>query len=412
MATLRGWLREARDDIRLQHRISQDAAQWQTRQQRSDDLYRGQTLAEAQLWVARNVASVEELAFLEASAAEQRSRAQSEQERQARELELAKRAETAEKARAVRFQWAARIAGIVAVIAIVGVIAAAITASTATTAQGQAVAAANNSQTKIAVVNATLTPVYAGLATATGVAFDNLRDSMLVPRLGGFPPTAAQALNLEQKYATATALAAAYQLTPIATIDAQGIKMVQVPSGCFLMGDASNRAIPVTNICVDEFWIDKLLVTNQAYAAFVAAGGYQDATTKYWTQTGLDWRTKYNTTTWNGDPTSSNSFNDCRVASSADDQPVVCVTWHEAYAYCQWRAARLPTEAEWEYAARGPDSRIYPWGDRFPEAAQAADYVVSSVYRYSTSTAPVGDAVRTAGASWVGALDMAGNVWE
>ena len=431
------WLREARDDIRLQHRISQDAAQWQAHQQRADDLYRGQTLAEAQHWAARNIASAEEMDFLEASAAEQQSQAQAERERQARELALAQRAaenaqraERAEKDRAVRFEQAARtstrraqIAGIVAVIAIIGVFAAVVAAfvaagqtasannqlGTATIAQGQAVAAANDSKTQIAGVNATLTPVYAGLATATGAAFDNLRDSTLVPRLGGFPPAAEQALNVEQNYATATAIAAAYQSTPVATVDAHGIEMVAVSPGCFLMGDASNGAVPISNICVDGFWMDKLVVTNRAYAAFVAAGEYRDATTKYWTQAGLDWRTSKNTTTWPGDPTSSKSDSSC---TGADDQPVVCVTWHEAYAYCLWRAARLPTEAEWEYAARGPDSRIYPWGDSFPDAVEAAHYVVSSVYEGQSGSAGVGDTARNVGASWVGALDMSGNVWE
>ncbi|MEO8391829.1 MAG: SUMF1/EgtB/PvdO family nonheme iron enzyme [Chloroflexota bacterium] len=424
------WIEETQDELRLQRQVRLGAEEWERGERKERDLLTGNRLERAQDWLHTSSLTAAETAYLSASVAQHDRALAAENQRQARELELAKeaaenaqkateaaqRAETAEKDRAVRFEQAARtatgrarIAGIVAAFAVIVVIAAVVAALGA----ANQTASANN---RIAAVNEALTPMYAGLETATGAAFDNLRDSTLVPRLGGFPPTSDQVLNVEDKYATATVIAAAYQRTPTLTTAAHGIEMVEVPVGCFLMGDTSNGASPVSETCVDGFWLDKLLVTNQVYAAFVAAGGYHDTreSNGYWTADGLAWLRdqKPPPTTWGGDPKSSSSDR-CTSASSADDQPVVCVTWYEAYAYCQWRGARLPTEAEWEYAARGPDSRIYPWGDSFPsDATRAAQYLVASVYEPLNGSAPVGDTVRETGASWVGALDMAGNVWE
>jgi serine/threonine-protein kinase len=87
-----------------------------------------------------------------------------------------------------------------------------------------------------------------------------------------------------------------------------------------------------------------------------------------------------------------------------DDYPVIYVSWHDADTYCQWVGGRLPTEAEWEYAARGPDRYFYPWGNNAPSSTSA------SYYRNVGDTTAVGS--YPDGESWVGALDMAGNVWE
>jgi formylglycine-generating enzyme required for sulfatase activity len=109
------------------------------------------------------------------------------------------------------------------------------------------------------------------------------------------------------------------------------------------------------------------------------------------------------------------------------DHPINCVDWEMAGAYCAWRDRRLPTEAEWEYAARGGDDRLYPWGNEPPsalrldlcgrECAAAAKRELDEVWvpMYDAddgwaTTAPVGSF--PAGASRFGALDMAGNVWE
>lgn len=115
-------------------------------------------------------------------------------------------------------------------------------------------------------------------------------------------------------------------------------------------------------------------VTNAAYRACVEAGGCKAPGDR----------------TYYDDPTYA-------------DHPVVWVDWFMAQAYAAWRGCRLPSEAEWEYAARGPDSRVYPWGNQWA----AENSVTSETFG---QTAPVGS--RPGGVSWVGALDMSGNVWE
>jgi serine/threonine-protein kinase len=87
------------------------------------------------------------------------------------------------------------------------------------------------------------------------------------------------------------------------------------------------------------------------------------------------------------------------------DHPVVCVTWEQARRYCAWAGKRLPTEAEWEKAARGTDARTFPWGNTAPSCELAHYYDCEG-----TSTLPVG--TLKAGASPYGVLDMAGNVFE
>jgi formylglycine-generating enzyme required for sulfatase activity len=173
--------------------------------------------------------------------------------------------------------------------------------------------------------------------------------------------------------------------------DFDGVTMVQVPAGCFTMGSTEAEAeaafvqcetefgqgrcqrdwftpeVPAHEVCFDQpFWIDKFEVTN---AQFGSVG--------------------------------------CELWSSEPDQPRNCVTWFAARDHCEARGARLPTEAEWEYAARGPDSQVYPWGNAFDAALVIGKD--DPTYGYER-TAPVGS--RPAGASWVGALDMSGNVSE
>ena len=144
---------------------------------------------------------------------------------------------------------------------------------------------------------------------------------------------------------------------------------------------------PAHTVALESFWIDQTEVTNAQYRKCVEAEVCEAA--------GCWDYSLYN----------------------ASNQPVVCVSWYQAQAYSEWVGGRLPTEAEWEYAACGPEERIYPWGNEFGEArlnhcdakceSDGADRAFDDGYAY---TAPVGS--YPDGASWCGALDMAGNVEE
>ncbi len=384
-ARLGDWLREAREDIRFQGALSQDATDWLRSGQRADDLYRGQKLIDAQNWAARNVASVEEAAFIEASRDGQQAQELAERDRQARELELAKRAETAERDRAVRFEEAAKSATRRARIAALAVFIAIFIISIILIFGGQQVASL---QSQLAQ--------GADQANQIGT---------LVPILVRPPQDTRPTLSYQNKFATATAIGVSRLWTPFPTQDRKGAILVEVPPGCFLMGDATQSdANPITEICFDKlFWIDKFDVTNKAFDAFVKAGGYTDSSN--WTASGLVWRNMVDAN--NAERISSIRSMDCAEVSNTDEQPVVCITWYEAYAYCHWRGARLPTEAEWEYAARGPASRVYPWGNSFKEGTDddKAAYIGNSAKTVQVGSKPNG-------ASWVGALDMSGNVWQ
>lgn len=207
-----------------------------------------------------------------------------------------------------------------------------------------------------------------------------------------------------------------------------GVDMVFVSAGPFLQGslDRAQRNKIVGSPLGDEYpmmtrelpayWIDMYEVTIGQFAAFVADTGHVTLTEKInagrrWTpedswilEEGLSWR---------------NPMHPEDDGLSRKDHPVTQVTWHDAYAFCAWREARLPTAAEWEKAARGHDGRRFPWGNRFdPEKANSCG---SMCYKHGLEqeaegddgyefTAPVGSFPQ--GISPYGAYDMAGNVWE
>jgi eukaryotic-like serine/threonine-protein kinase len=162
-----------------------------------------------------------------------------------------------------------------------------------------------------------------------------------------------------------------------------GMILLYVPEGDFLMGstdsetDATDQEKPQHMVHLDAFWIDQTEVTSAMYAKCVASGKCK-----------LPW---------------------CLTGSEFDKYPAVCVDWFNAKAYCEWAGRRLPTEAEWEKAARGTDSRLYPWGNE-PATCEYAVMKNDSGYGCGEGLARVGS--RPKGASLYGALDMAGNVFE
>lgn len=163
-------------------------------------------------------------------------------------------------------------------------------------------------------------------------------------------------------------------------------ELVTVPAGHFWMGsdkridkDARDNELPQHRLYLPGYRIGKYPVTNEEYAAFLAATGHGEP--YGWEQN----RSKL-------------------------DRPVVGVTWLDATAYCRWlseatgQTYRLPSEAEWEKAARGSDGRIYPWGNQPPDARRC------NFNENVKDTTPVGS--YPAGVSPYGCYDMAGNVWE
>ena len=179
--------------------------------------------------------------------------------------------------------------------------------------------------------------------------------------------------------------------TPTATPDNirispnDGMTQIHIPAGKFFMGGMDvyreNDEQPAHEVFIDSFWMDQVEVTTGMYDLCVRAG-----TCRPPRQLRSDNREEYY-----GNP-------------EFRDYPVVNVAWFDANAYCQWAGRRLPTEAEWERAARGDDKRNYPWGDELPNEYN------------SNSLNTVGDTTRVGsyaeGASPYGVLDMAGNVWE
>ena len=172
------------------------------------------------------------------------------------------------------------------------------------------------------------------------------------------------------------------------------MEMVYVPAGEFEMGssDGGSDELPVHTILMDSFWIDRTEVTNAQYRRCTKAG-VCDAPTE------CDW--------------GGSTYEDAVQMG----QPAFCVDWYSAQAYCEWADGRLPTEAEWEYAARGPAANVYPWGNAFDGGLlDSCDATCEYNHRNPafddgyTRVAPV--ASYPDGASWSGALDMAGNVWE
>jgi formylglycine-generating enzyme required for sulfatase activity len=164
-----------------------------------------------------------------------------------------------------------------------------------------------------------------------------------------------------------------------------GMTMVYVPAGEFIMGSTNSDPEihkdeqPQHSVTLDAFWIDRTEVSNGQYRSCVDAGVCTPPT--------CDW--------------GENTYDD----ATRDDYPVACVNWKEVQAYCAWVGGHLPTEAQWEKAARGTTGLRYPWGEVFdPNLCNSEEAGIGEPL-------PVGQ-YSPAGDSPYGVADMAGNVWE
>jgi sulfatase modifying factor 1 len=213
--------------------------------------------------------------------------------------------------------------------------------------------------------------------------------------------------------------------------------MIRIEGGSFLMGNESADAWlddgegPVREVTVKSFWIDSTTVTNESFAEFVAATGYVTESERIgWSFVfhlqippaklrklrknrsvqGLEWWVAVPEASWKK-PEGPGSHIRSRM-----DHPVVHVSWHDATAYAAWAGKRLPSEAEWEYAARGPHSQwVFPWGDaltpegKFKCNTWQGEFPIHNTgedgYRW---TAPA----RSYRANDWGLYNVCGNVWE
>ncbi len=179
-------------------------------------------------------------------------------------------------------------------------------------------------------------------------------------------------------------------------------EMVYIPASSFLMGNNGSEGwsyddeFPQHSVYLSGYWIGKYEVTRGEYRRFMQATGR--AAPAYW-EAYQDWSYPYD---------DGNGF------TQTDDHPVVGVTWYDAEAYCAWAGGQLPTEAQWEKAARwtGSYPNVYPWGNAWDAERCNNSYDTNPAgggYQ-GWQTAPVGS--YPSGASPYGLQDMAGNVWE
>jgi M6 family metalloprotease-like protein len=196
-------------------------------------------------------------------------------------------------------------------------------------------------------------------------------------------------------------------------------EMIYVPAGSFLMGNSGNGSdatygapdeLPQHTVHLSGYHIGKHEVTRGEYRAFMDAGGYSNRA--YWSSAGWNWKVNNNRIEpdyWTAAEDWGSAFGAPQPFTQTDNRPVVSVTYYEAEAFCNWAGGHLPTEAQWEKAARwtGSHPNLYPWGDTWD--AQKCNNFYDSPYP-GYQTAPEGS--YTSGASPYGCLDMAGNVRE
>jgi formylglycine-generating enzyme required for sulfatase activity len=197
----------------------------------------------------------------------------------------------------------------------------------------------------------------------------------------------------------------AYTSTPMLGIGSEMIseidrmEMIFVPAGIFVMGsnDGEFDEKPSHEVYLNDYWIDKFEVNHKQFSDFVSRTSYiTDAEisgcsyfSSYKCEKNINWRNPSIVSGW---------------INTGPDSPVIHVSWNDAIAYCSWAGRELPTEAQWEKAARGTDKRIYPWGNELPNDELANfnrnNVGITKVTMFMNGISPYG------------AQNMAGNVWE
>ncbi len=353
--TLRTWLDEDREGLRIQRQLTEDAQEWLALQCDDGALYRGTRLDLAIYWAddhADDLNPLEREFFNTSMALRQREETERDAIRQ-RELDDARKLAEAEARRAKSEEQRAevearerrrllRLAGALGVVSLIAVVAAIIAAT---------------AWQRSASIVAELETTIAGFQDAAQLS---------------------RALAASAQTAVATSGVGITR-----TRSTEGMTMVYVPAGIFKMGSDTGGSDekPMHYVTLYSFWIDRTEVTNALYAKCVAAGKCQEPSDK-------------------SSATRASYYDDPKFA----DYPVIYIDWEDARRYCAWAGGQLPTEAQWEYAARGPQSYTYPWGN---------DPLDDKLLNYNGNvgdTTAVGSYPQSA--SWVGALDMAGNVWE
>lgn len=186
--------------------------------------------------------------------------------------------------------------------------------------------------------------------------------------------------------------------------DRSRVELIRVPTGNFLFGAVQadpEHELSIRTIHLHEYWIGYGPVTNAQFARFVEATQHRTTAeetgfSRVWV--GGRWA-EVERAYWRR-PEGPRSTIEDRL-----HHPVVCVSWFDAQAYCEWAGLRLPAEKEWEKAARGPDGRLYPWGKEAPNTHRA------NFAMHCGKTTPSGQ-FSPAGDSPYGVSDLAGNVWE
>ena len=235
---------------------------------------------------------------------------------------------------------------------------------------------ASELETVVAVGKPTQTPTAAPTATATST-----------------PTTTATPTSTPAPMPPADATLKATWTSPV-----DGMALVYIPQGQYLIGalDSDPQAWvdekPQHKVDLSGYWMDKTEVTNAMYAKCVQAGACPAKKMDI----------SYTRDSYYGNV-------------EFDNYPVIYVTWDDAQTYCAWAGRKLPTEAQWEVAARGSDGRKYPWGNSSP-SCDLLNYTVTLSTNFGLSDSCTGDTTAVGkypqGASPYGILDMAGNVWE